>query len=132
MKRLLLILILSNFCIAQQTISTEDPPCYSYKHITIPAESVLVEAAIAKNLYVKKEVEIIFREEEVFYFYKKILYRIEVKNKKLDCPFDKDGFYIDNDIVVCYDTYLKKTSITDYNIWGNLVRNKNGTFKKKN
>lgn len=112
-----------------EIISTMKPLCYTVNDITVSTMVENVESAINKKLSIKKDFDIVFYKNKVFYFYKSILWRMEVKNVKLDCEFQDNEYWNDN-IKVLRDK--NNVYITDINIWVLILeRNKKPTKVKR-
>lgn len=117
-KTIFLILI---FSIVSNGQDIYKPPCYEKDNV-IPGQVLdLVLAELNLNLKINKKFDIIYLEDKSLYIYKEIVWRIEYKNIKLNCKYEKNQYY-DNDIKVNYDG--QNTSVTDINIYSRLLLNK--------
>lgn len=118
----LLIILLSMISIRAQpeVISTSEPQCYIVDRIRIATLVNDVEGSLGIIIKIKKDFDIITIDDKTLYFYREILWRIEVKNRKLDCQFDKYGVYWDDCIRVIKSNNV--ISITDTYIWGLIVK----------
>lgn len=114
MKILLIILLLPLFIFSQDTT-----PCYIVENLQPGLEKERVEFIIGKKLKIKKDLDTIFLDNKILWFHKEILWRIDIKDVKIDCDFIDNVYILDN-IKVMRDR--NNFAVMDIEVWKEIVK----------
>lgn len=77
-----------------------------------------VEAILGEKLEINNQPQIVFKKDYTLWFSKKILWRIEYKNKVIDCDYLNNIYFI-GDIKIVTDGI--NTTVTDMHLWDQLI-----------